>query len=281
MKLSQSSVRRVLSAPTYQEFIKYYKEEVSKESSLSYGQIALRAGFASRSFTSDVVSGRKELSLSTLMPMVIGLSLKSDLAEYFKHLVYVQHPHLCFPKKALSRIQSRLKNLKTRLLAKEGISILSNHSDASQAHLIPVVYAACGGEEGVSISEVSSKTNLSPGIALQVLTEMVNKELVSNKQNKYFCRGDHISLQNLNNKSRFVDFYTRNLQNGITSAKANFEDENKLFFSSSFSIPVEQMPALKEELREVLLSFADSSEDANGDSVAVVSCFFESLKSLS
>ena len=58
----------------------------------------------------------------------------------------------------------------------------------------------------------------------------------------------------------------------LYEAKRRMNSDEKLFFSSSFSVRSEKLPDLKSELRDLLLRYVDTSEIAEGDKVVSLVC---------
>lgn len=66
----------------------YYKEKKEKVPTFSYQVFANKAGFKSRSFLSDVIEGRKNLSENSLFSIGKALNLPELEFLYFKNLVF-------------------------------------------------------------------------------------------------------------------------------------------------------------------------------------------------
>jgi uncharacterized protein (TIGR02147 family) len=268
--IERDSLIRLVSCRDYRSFISIYKEERSRSSRLSYSMIARRAGFSARSFPRDVVNGQKRLTLRSLQPMLKGLGLRGDLAEYFKTLVFLEHPETCIPRKERSSLEQKLKNLKDRILANQDLE----HGDPYRSKLFPLIYAACGSQDqGALILDIQKKTALSKDQITQTLNDLVQLKIVSKRGEKYFPNAaNHLCIEGLEKSDAFKAFFRYLLEQAAAQSKKNFSSDKKLFFTSCLSVRGEKLQQLKTDLKDLLRQYVDASEDPDGDTVVSLVC---------
>lgn len=81
-------VEKIFEYDNYRFFLKdYFQEQKRLKESFSHRSFAKKAGFASSSFFSHVVDGKRSLTDSSLEKMTKGLSLRGRKATFFQHLV--------------------------------------------------------------------------------------------------------------------------------------------------------------------------------------------------
>lgn len=92
------------------------KRELSK--AFSYRTFARKAGFASHAFLSEVIQGRRNLSVESAEKCVSALGLVGDAAKYFLLLVqYGQEPH---PEKRRDQLSDLLRLQASRSVGRVG-----------------------------------------------------------------------------------------------------------------------------------------------------------------
>lgn len=270
METSQVFHARLVDCLDYQSFILCWKEGKFKQKPCSYNQIAIRAGFKSRSFPREVANGHKKLTASSLPLMIKGMGLKNDLAEYFKVLVCLQHPEILEVPKSLGQLKRKLSNLRARIQGERSVSV---GNDPYEVKYFPFVYAACGTfENGATITQVKQRSGLDDTTLNKTLEHLVNLGVLRKQGIRIFPKESHLVMKELVKSPGFRQHFQHLLDLASKAARADFESQEKLFFTSSFSVKREDVPQLKLELMKTLLQFVDGSEDAEGNKVMSIVC---------
>ncbi len=72
----------------YREYLRdYYTEQKAKNKGFSFQKLAWKAGFRSKSFFNELISGKKNLSSASLFSVAKALELQGDAFAYFEALV--------------------------------------------------------------------------------------------------------------------------------------------------------------------------------------------------
>jgi uncharacterized protein (TIGR02147 family) len=73
----------------YREFLKdFFEFQKNRNHNFSHRYLAKKAGFASSSFFSHIVSGKRNLSIESVQKLAQALEIKNKEAEYFEYLVF-------------------------------------------------------------------------------------------------------------------------------------------------------------------------------------------------
>lgn len=81
-------ISKIFEYENYRSFLKdYFSEQKQLKKIFSHRYFAKMAGFASSSFCSHVMDGKKNLSVKSILKMITGLELEGKAARYFETLV--------------------------------------------------------------------------------------------------------------------------------------------------------------------------------------------------
>lgn len=271
--MAQIDLTSVLVASnTYRDFLKKAFLELKKQNPrFNYAFFARKAGFSSRSHPKDVAEGYRRMTPAAFAKFSKALGLQGDSKNCFSYLVGLEEPDFqpeIYSKKEILEKLSKVKNrLRARLEMQKGSQI----SDLYKITHWQEVYAALGTpENGASLGDVTMRTGLSISTCQTSLQRMCEIHLVrlNSELNRYYPKNLHIAFDKLGQdqffKSGYLDMATA-LQK---DARDNFEKQDRLFFSSAFSIKKTDLPKARKALREVLLQYVADLEDDEGDKIA-------------
>ena len=279
----------LLASASYREFLKTY----TKVTGLSFAEIARRAGFASRSYPRDVAQGRRRLTSKSLPSLLQGLRLDRNLALFYRALFYLAHPEE-HPDRApvalLQEIVDRSKTRAERPTTRRRFPSLAPFKEAAQkegAEDIFEVLAALGKpDRGVTLNELSAQTGKSPIALARLLEELQAAELVvardaidPTQERRFLPAAGHMNFSWLPNHGGAQSLFLAILRRNLAAATNHFNRQDALFSCTALSVSRARLPALKEELREVILRFVDRTieEETSPDAVAyLVTSMFES-----
>lgn len=264
--LQPEALARLLECSDYRGFISLLIIERSKVTSFGYADIARNGGFATRSFPHDVVKGRKRLTLRSLPKMIKGLGLNTELGEYFKTLVEIEHDDCRIRILDEIKLRDNLQTLKIRLNQK-GVRL--PQSDLGfQISTVPMVYAALGyPKEGANLSDISKRLELPEDQIILTLKHLINLNLIQKNGARYFALQNHVTIPGLKDSELFKKHFIYSAEEAIKKSRKNMKSDETLFLSSSFSVHTKDLPKMKEELREVLFRYIDNAEKSDGNKV--------------
>ena len=150
----------MLEAEDYRAFLKAAFDILKEhQASFSLQSFANKAGFSSKSFARDVISGRKRITPRSIDGFKKGLGLTGRLATYFTLLVAQTESDIKHGNLNEAQMQKKLQSLKLQLAEQESSSSEQGHVYSEK--LWPYLYAALGSlERGATLDEVSSRLGL-------------------------------------------------------------------------------------------------------------------------
>lgn len=278
MKQSSDLTKPLTEARGYREFLSAFLS-YQKKSNPRFSQSAFcrRAGFASRSYPGDVIRGTKDVTLKSLPKLIHAMSLSGDLAHYFTALVELAHPALSVTKTDKQKIMKRIETLRTRIKRK----LPQDKSDS----VTPAIFSdqrfgkifACLGapHEGAELKTISRKARLPLEECRAVLDELIKIGVARLDSNgKFIPLQTHLIVSDQKGKPDFQTLFMNMLKQAEKKSQSEFNSPSHLFLHSTVSISSQKLPALKQELKEILIRFVDESEEADGSAICHLTCAF-------
>lgn len=265
---------RIRKSSDYRTFLKAYLDEHS----LSLSDLARTAGFG-RGFPSDVISGRRRLTLKSARAFEKALKLPSAGKRLFRLLVAQAEPDLhpdVEPQTLTSKISELrkkpwnrpMRELPMRQVPKSGHALSNTRS--------VTVFAAAGDpEQGASFDEIATRTRLTKRDLLVALEELKNAGLLTHRDERYFPTDLHLFLKTTDSKDPFIALFREASTIAADRVSESIGSLDEFFFTSSFCIDESRMPEFKATLRKTLLTFVNDSIKADGDQVARIVVAFQ------
>lgn len=257
------------------------------QSRWTYGQIAVRCGFASRSFLRDFIHGQKRLSDSSVKKIVTCFPLPKADMKVFAHLVDLDNGRGESDDGALrsrkfkalhhARAKARAKYLEFAKSPGDSKSLLRVLGEP-KVHL---VYAALGDPHFPrAFSDVARMTCLNEDELSSLLAEMARAGLVEKVPtalpdpeartypHAFRVRALNLALTGLPQEalvSVIVASQMRLALSRLETPEAVKKDENDFFAASTISIGCAGARDLKLKLREWIAELAEEVEEPEGD----------------
>lgn len=269
--MQNTSVLALLQAANYREFIRLCMQGAGSSRPLSFAELSRRAGFSSRSYPSDVVSGYRRITAASLPGFIKALKLKGDLKNYFVLLVSREETDLQPLGLAKEQVNKNLAKVRERLQSRFEGSAETSEKVYSHKYWLEI-YAALGDPtSGASLAEILTKTKIAKTECAEALLKMTEAGLVRQepRSQRYFAVENHISFDELGGAGFFRKHFISSLQELSRQAtEESFSKQDRLFLTSVFSISQDRAEEFRKELRDLMVRFVDSSENPKGDSVA-------------
>ncbi len=265
-------IKDFLNSNSYRDFLsKFFKTKKKLNPYYSYSTFIKKAGFISRSYLSDIISGKKHIPAKSFSKFLKGLELPTCLKEGFRFLVMLEENDLNYEhitkeeiKLYLNKIYIRLKRLNAQSIDKLDASIY-------KLFTWPYIYAALGDEKnGANLKEISERAKIPTTKIRPILNELIKYKVVTYDSNidRYFAKDMHIIFNNFDKEYFVKKFFLKTLEKSKQSAEKFFSSNEKLFFNSVVSIKSEKLPIFKEKLKNLLYNYIETIENSNGDVVA-------------
>jgi hypothetical protein len=262
----------LLSATDYRDFIARSLQASGKGTRrLSSAEFARRAGFSSRSYPADVIKGYRRITPATLPQFIKGMKLRGALKSYFTLLVARDEDDINVEHLAAAEITRRLERLRER------IAEAGQPADAIPARFYEQrgwleVFASLGTyEEGASLAEIVARTGFTQSECERILAGMVagGAAHTDAQGTRYRACSCHVVFEKLGVEKAFQKHFLESLNQARHVARGNgFRSPENFFCSSVFSVKKHRVLELKNRLRELMIEFADTHEDATGDGIA-------------
>jgi uncharacterized protein (TIGR02147 family) len=232
--------------------------------------ISRRAGFASRSYLTEILNGKKGLSRDAMVRIRTALKLRGPLAKFFECLAALEHPEIRIHEMNPARLREKIKSLRTELtnFSEEQNKIASPHLQNPE---IFQVYAALGPEAvGATIQEVLFRTKISESMARKGLGQLISSGAVLKNKDRYHAvasKTDALSSQDEIAISEMIQKVCASIQKNRQQIVA---DKKSLGIYSAFSVRREKIGELKKSLEAALFEVLDEYQDDSGDCVEQV-----------
>lgn len=240
-----------------------------KKGKVNLADFSRRAGFSSRSFLSEYLAGKKGLSRESVGQLKMALKLPKPYLDLFSLLVGKDQPELLTRRLSVDEIEKQVGSIKVSL-ARQTEALMQIKDPARLLSRLTLfrVFASLGTEEeGASLHEVSTRSNLNPESVLDTLQFLINEGAITTQNGRYYARSNQIDLLKIADAASLADL-TRSICTQIR-AEANdivSDSRNNVLFTS-FSMQSHQLPELKEKLREAIFGVLDQFQDDRGDCV--------------
>lgn len=235
---------------------------------ISISEFSKSAGFSSRSFISEYLSGRKKLSRESFNKIKSALKLSKNYKQFFSALVQLDQPELF---KNKDRVVLDLSSLSETLLKQEKaiLKIRKPELIINKASLFKL-YASLGKEDqGTTLSEIVKKTNMSFDEVQSGLNLLIENQMAHMMNQRYYPLSSKVDFLHL--KEKELASLTQQICSEIKNEASDLvvQDQSLLFYSS-FSMNSYDRVRFKERLREVIYNVMDEFQVDDGDIVQQV-----------
>ena len=270
-KLKPVEVDRLLKRENYRDFmITFMQLRSAAGKPLSYAGLSRQLGIKSRSYPRDIMMGQKRMTPILLPKFIAAFGLDSNLKTYFTDLVEKEEPGCRVSGRSLTDIVKSAERFRSRVRL-ELPTIRTE--DIYMTAEMPRIYAGLGSvEKGASFIEITKRTGLDEVRLKLILEKMVEVGLVLKKEKRYFALQIHLQMKDLKTDQMFKQYFIKVANDVIYEAQKKMNSDDKLFFSSAFSVAAGRMPELKKDLRALLSQYVEASETAEGDKVVSLLC---------
>lgn len=262
-----------LASGDYRSFLSATLETLSatqKRGKFSHAAFARKAGFKSRGFTQEVISGRKRITSQSFPKFTKALQLPRHANTVFKLLVLRDEPD--FNEAGLSReaIERALGEVRDRIRTE--MSFAEKGDEVSKKihghrHVLSI-YAVLGNrEKGASFDDIVRRTGLQPALCRRVLDQLVEQKLAQENNGRFVSINSHLVFQGLAGDHPAKTAYLETVSDLHKSAASDFSDPEKVFVQSYFSVDPRRLPELKKKLWSVILDFVDEFDHDDGERV--------------
>ncbi len=275
---------KLLKCEDYRTFLRSFFHEENSPYKLSYQAFANRAGYSSKSYLSEILSGKKTLSFSSTEKFCKGLGLNKALSDFFKNLVLMDLKRRSYLEKEINELKKKNYEIELKILSSfNKIDVLNSKTTLHTIMLqenFPGVYASLGTpQEGSTLEEIAARTCLSKSTVRNILTAMEEVKIVAKRdEDRFYALTNSLDFDFLNSNEYFKRNFIRSSERAIKRLSSQIEDQNSLFMTQTFSVDSKNLPKLKEALKEFIHNFSNESENSNGNKISEICISFTYFK---
>lgn len=243
-------------------FLAHVKKNIefkTRKQKITLSELAKKGGFKSRSYVGMVLDGKKRITDQAIPSFIKMFDLKKDEEKYFISLIEVE--------RELPGSKEKLKKLQKRLTKKDKRDKIEVQSEELITPTTFHVYASLGSQGNArSLEKIVSYTGLSHEICLRELNTLISKKWAICNSGEYVLSDDRHLIVDPNKRSDFnKNWFMEESKKAQTIAEKDFENKDHLFLTYKFSIHQDNMPRLRESLKEVLSTWAENctQDDSN------------------
>lgn len=285
-------LNRALNCGTYRDFLSLFfttsKIPRSNPKKISFQKFSTLAGYSSKSYPAEILSGKKNLQLSSVDKFAKGLNLNQNLTLFLSNLIQIEslrneinfEINETHKKKIISNLlelenlninlrNKIFKNFKTKDINNKVLK--SNLSSVILQKNFPEIYCSMGSLEfGASLDDIKNRSGLPEKAILKIITQLLNEELISKINDRYFVVENSLDLNFLNTDEYFKYDFMRSLE----KIKNKFDQQSKsheaLFLTQTFSVKKSRLQELRNKLIQTISEFSNEYEDSNGDTIGEI-----------
>lgn len=278
---------RLIEASDHRSFLRCWMTEGGRNgSAITFGEASRRFGFSSRSFLSDVLQGKKSLSLRSLHAIRRGLSHLPDVVvRCFVFLAYQDEEGLRPQSMTKAKAQSVLVKLRQRgrrLFQEENPQRLQQEIDTLVTQMaFHLCFAALDvGESGESIQGVCAKTRLSLDVVTSMLEQMSKAGFVApvgsdvSGVTHYRAMDAHRVVEQMASPGAFHAFVVNWLSHVLRQAAAEPPRAEDLYNVSTFSVRTKDRPLFRRRLIDAIDSLVEEFEASPGEEIVSLSVVY-------
>jgi uncharacterized protein (TIGR02147 family) len=256
-----------VSSENYREFLEIaFKYLKATQSGFSLAGLARKAGCRSKSYPREVMTGRRSLSFDYAPGFADAFGLKGDSKRLFLKFVELERSrHKDELGLEIAELKARIKNRVEHQARKP--------QDLFSQSIWIDVYAALGSlEKGATLEEIQSRTGFQRPLVQGVLKQMTEKKLIGfyTGTGCFYPLNLHHFFSGVDQDVVFQRRYLDLIKRVEAKAKTAMKSNSDLFQCSTISVKSQDLPKLKEKLRDVLNRFVQDSETADGGKLAHV-----------
>ncbi|MCB0408401.1 MAG: hypothetical protein KDD34_09370 [Bdellovibrionales bacterium] len=228
-----------------------------------------RAGFLSRSFVGEYLSGKKGLSVDALKRIKAALKLPRDYIRFFELLVYLEQPELRPRYLTTEKVLESIEQIKLQLLKK--VSQPSEIKKLIQRPIALQIYAAMGSvTDGATLEEICFRSRVKKSITEEVLSLFIQHNLVEIKNEKYFPIASRLDYFNVTEPEGLAKMIEQVCLDIKWNAADIISDPGGNLFYTAFSMSRSRRMEFRRELRELIFDLIDRYQEEPGDYVQKV-----------
>lgn len=275
---------QLLEVHTYRDFLKlffYRPLHLTRPRKMSFAEFARKCDFASKSYIHDVIAGRKRLTPNAFEKVIAGLKLTSIWTDYFKCLVGAEESDFHISKKNEIFFLTRQNKLRDQIQRSLSVRTISTADTKAQEVFLttnfPEIYASLGEVNvGTTMEGIIRRSRLPASSIQKALKDFESIGLI--KFDSVNCRYIPLAVGLESYGLKNADIFRHDFFASLEKAKCRFPRQavsgEALFMTQSMSVASSELSKFRQQLSDLIETFAVQTESSDGDCIAEVCISF-------
>lgn len=258
---------RLYNSTDWREFVESYWPILKKKPCrLNHAELSRKAKYSSRGYLHEILKRKKSTSKVVALRLAEALKLAGSDRQLFLLLSKKEYDT---EKVDISEVERNISELKDKLNKQTQITVSKNSiSQIFSGYHVFTLYAALGSSKsGSSLSDLVEKTNLSSEVVQEILSKLISVECLKKENDKYFLTNNTLDFSDLGSHVGFRESFLWALEEIKQRANKMESLPQDLYFHTAIPIPRGSQSLLRTKLRELIMEFADSSDQGVGDEI--------------
>lgn len=269
----RSALEQALGAKDWRQFLTRYVDGAQKAgASLNWSRLGRAAGFTSRSYLSEMISGKKRMNPISLRKISGALRLTGPSRLFFEIIASADEASNDTPLPL--KAESLRKKALARLALNGGTAERRRDSLFHSRDAMLVLASLGSTESGATIQEIISRSKLSSNACTRALERATAAGLARKSGERYYVNFHDLVVHDQGRRPDFKSVYMESLRDAQTQASEQFERQDALFYQMMMPVRAADMPRLRQRLREALDEFTEAAGNEQGDSVSRLTLAF-------
>lgn len=258
---------RLYNSTDWREFVEFYWPILKKKPCrFNHAELSRKAKYSSRGYLHEILKRKKSTSKVVALRLAEALKLTGSDRQLFLLLSKKEYDT---KEMEISEIEKNISELKDKLNKQTQITVSKNSiSQIFSGYHVFTLYAALGSSKsGSSLKDLIGKTNLSSEIIQEILNKLISVECLKKENDKYFLMNNTLDFSDLGSHVGFRESFVWALEEIKQRANKMESLPQDLYFHTAIPIPKGSQAVLRTRLRELIMEFADSSDQGVGDDI--------------
>ncbi len=245
----------------------------SRPKRITFQSFADRAGFTSKSFMSEILSGRRRMTLRAFPKVVKGLKLSPGWAEYLRILVEVEEPEFQNTGDNAEKASLKLQKQQGKLVRLRETLTEAETSKLSRLTLEPSITDICVAigdpRVGATIEKIQDVSHLPVTVLRDCLKRMVRIGLVryDSETSRYHNVPQAMNALHGSKNSHYQRYFWSRL---VRAHQSMLSKKSGVHMTQTFTVKRSSLDALIKEFEKKIIEIADEADEIDGDGIAEI-----------
>lgn len=243
--------------------------QYQKKGKANLSDFSRRAGFSSRSYLSEYLSGKKGLSRDGIQRIVSSLKLPRNYLRIFELLVMREQPELRSRGATTESLEQKLLETKELIQSlSAGASRVRNPRRFYAKTSLLEVFASLGtSKNGAAFAEILHRCKLKPEVVQEALVTLLQEGAAIKKEGRYFAAAAQLDFLGLSANEGLAEVIQEVCERTRNDAARIIDESSNLVLYTTLSVNRSRRAEFKRRLREAVVEILDQFQADDGDAV--------------